>query len=80
MLLQRDERRGEQMDLMKDSIGNLTDALAPLAAKVTEMEPDVEHYRTIRGKIVWVGSAIMTGAGLLGGAASDWVLRKFTES
>lgn len=76
-LLKRAETHDRRLSDMRDALDDYQAQVVPLVDDVADMKPHVEHYRSIRGRVAYIGTLLLTFAGAVGGAVSDWLLKKF---
>lgn len=77
MLLARAEKRDHEMKEFKDLLQQIKTKIDPVVDDVVWMKPHVRHYSGIRKRGAWVGSVVVTVAGLFGGAVGNYVLKKY---
>lgn len=77
MLAARAEEQDLAADEIKTALGEIKTRLKPLVEDVAAMKPHVQHYQKVRRYAASVVAGIVTVSGVVGGAVSDYVLRKF---
>jgi len=71
------ERHDEKADAIEASVRRVEAGVKPLTDKVAAMEPHVDHYKKVRRFGTSVAATVMVVAGTVGGAASNYLFRKF---
>lgn len=77
MLLKRAEKRDSEMAEMKTLLGEIKMKLDPIVDDVVWMKPHVKSYASVRGRATWLGGAIVSVAGVFGGAMGNWFFKKY---
>lgn len=77
ILIQRADKRDEDLREVKALLGSISTKLDPLAEDHTWMRPQVRHYRSIRRRVAWVGSALVAVCSIVGGAITTWFLKHY---
>jgi anti-sigma factor RsiW len=76
MLLNRAEKRDDEMKKVVATLGKIETSLTPLAEDVKTMKPDVAHYRSVRRNVVWAGSTVWALAVFGGTTFVNWLSKK----
>lgn len=70
------ERHDEKADAIEASVREIKTAVQPLAEKVQDMAPHVDHYKKIRRFGASIAATVLAIAGAVGGAASNYFFKK----
>lgn len=76
-LLARQEKRDKEIADIQTKLGDIKTRMKPMTEAVAWMEPEVRSYRRVRRLGALVVSAVVTIAGVVGGALANFALKKW---
>lgn len=76
-LLARQEKRDREIADIQAKLSEIKTRVTPVAKAVEWMEPEVRSYRRVRRLGALVVSAVVTIAGVVGGALANFALKKW---
>lgn len=76
-LRERADGRDREQAELKKLLEGISKKLDPVVADHKWMKPHVESYAAVRGRAAWVGTLVVSVAGIFGGTFGNWLLKKY---